>query len=120
MFVNFVSVDTDQELEYEIQSILPPEELEYDNDERQRMCQDAVAFIPSAHRYLNWLEEEPGEERFYAVEIEYERYVSREVVSAFQCPTHPPFFLQTYVDKYFSRSVWVIVSQKDFPFVKKN
>jgi len=107
-------VDEQDESEYEVQSFLAPEDLGYDVKEREEMCIDAAEFIPNAHHYLRWLKSVPGEEKFYAVQIEHERYVSREVVSAFECPTAPPFYLQTFVDQYFSRSVWIILNEKQF------
>lgn len=81
------------------------------------MCREAMSRMPNSEDHIEWLNEAPGEEALYGIKVQHERYASRELLSAFKCPTIPPFYLRIYVDKHFSRSAWVIVDQEKFAFL---
>ena len=112
-----ISVNTHEEAEYDARTLVAPGDLEYDDEEREKMCHDAATFIPNARRYLDWKNKEPGEEQFYAIQIEYDSYIAQEIITAFECPSEPPFYLQTYVDQFSGTSMWVILDEKNFNFV---
>ena len=83
---------------------------------RRRMCLRGEKIIPNTDDYLTWLNEDPGEEQFYAVEVEKEATTTRLILSAFECPTDPPFYLETFIDRTFHRSIRVIIDEERFYF----